>query len=501
MYRSFYNLKLKPFQINSDPLFLWTGEKHEEALATLKYGILNNKRFLLLTGDVGTGKTTLINALIQSLDDDIICASVPDSSLEFIDFINHIAFSFGMEPEFKTKGDFIIKFRKFLLDAYRKRKKVLLIIDEAQLLTDELLEQIRLLSNIDLTDIELLNIFFVGQNEFNDILSKKNNHALRQRLTLNYNIDPLTAHETNEYIKYRLNVAGTKREIFSPRAVKKIYQYSQGFPRRINIICDHCLLSGYVNEKREVDKSIVNECARELEIPSKSKQRDSVSKLIKKPKKNKRYLIALFTILLCTGFAILFFLNPSIVKQATLIINDAESSLKTKLDKLPDKSNHEKKEKIELIEETGYKKKISDNKGVDSWMPSGKPYSIIKTSEEPLPPLEIKKIIIRFKSNTNNFKTDDISIINEFADRVTQYPKIQLIVTGYTDSTGHPEYNKKLSQFRANIVKSFFMGKGIKPEKIQAKGLGNANPIERNDSPFGRMMNRRVEIEVYQDDY
>jgi general secretion pathway protein A len=149
MYTSFYKLKAKPFQISADPDFMWLGEKHQEALATLKYGVLDNKGFLLLTGDVGTGKTTLINTLIQSLSDDILCASVSDPGLSKLDFFNFIAFSFGINQEFLTKGSFLIGFRKFLLDAYDKNKKVLLIIDESQLLTQKLLEEIRLLSNID----------------------------------------------------------------------------------------------------------------------------------------------------------------------------------------------------------------------------------------------------------------------------------------------------------------------------------------------------------------
>ena len=176
--------------------------------------MLDNKGFLLLTGDVGTGKTTLINALIQSLSDDIVCTTVPDPSLSKLDFFNYIASSFGINREFASKGSFLVGFRKFLINTSEANKKVLLIIDEAQLLTQELLEEIRLLSNIEKTNAKLINIFFVGQNEFNEILNRDQNRAVRQRLTLNYNIDPLTPDETEKYINYRLKVAGAVRHIF-----------------------------------------------------------------------------------------------------------------------------------------------------------------------------------------------------------------------------------------------------------------------------------------------
>jgi len=274
MYTSFYGLKKKPFQISSDPAFMWFGEKHKEALATLKYGILDNKGFLLLTGDVGTGKTTLINSLLESLDEDVICMSVPDPGLEKLDFFNYIASSFGIEEQFSTKGTFLVRFRQFLTKASDDNKKVLLIIDEAQLLTQELLEEIRLLSNIEKTDAKLINIFFVGQNEFNEILNREQNRAVRQRLTLNYNIDPLTPDETYEYISHRLKIAGAQHPIFTQNATQEVFMYSGGFPRRINVICDHSLLSGYVQEKKEIDGMIVKDCAKELKIPSHIRNRD-----------------------------------------------------------------------------------------------------------------------------------------------------------------------------------------------------------------------------------
>lgn len=274
MYNEFYNLILPPFQISSDPAFMWFGEKHQEALATLQYGILDNKGFLLLTGDVGTGKTSLINSLIQNLEQDIICTSVPDPSLEKLDLFNYIAASFGMDREFTSKGAFLAHFKEFLLSAEKKNKKVLLIIDEAQLLTQEMLEEIRLLSNIEKPDAKLINIFFIGQNEFNEILNRPQNRAVLQRMTLNYNLDPLTTEEVDQYIRHRLKVAGTQERLFDMGAVQEIYLYSGGFPRRINILCDHALLSGFVREQRVIDAGIVRECAKELKIPAYVRNRD-----------------------------------------------------------------------------------------------------------------------------------------------------------------------------------------------------------------------------------
>ncbi len=190
MYTQFYSLNKKPFQISTDPAFMWFGEKHKEALATLRYGILDNKGFLLLTGDVGTGKTSLINALLQKLGSDVICTTVPDPSLDKLDLFNYISAAFGMDMEFSSKGTFLVHFKNFLLKACKNNKKVLLIIDEAQLLTQEMLEEIRLLSNIEKADTKLINIFFIGQNEFNEILNRPQNRAVRQRMTLNYNLDP-----------------------------------------------------------------------------------------------------------------------------------------------------------------------------------------------------------------------------------------------------------------------------------------------------------------------
>jgi len=276
MYLSHYNLQQKPFQISTDPEFLWMGEKHKEALAILKYGILDNRGFILLTGDVGTGKTTLIYALVNSLGDNTVVAMIPDPNLELFDFLKYIADSLNMDQRFKSKGEFLIKFRKFLIDNFNNGRKVLLILDEAQRLNHELLDEVRVLSNIEAQNTKLLNIFFVGQDEFNDILLENKNRALRQRITINYTIDPLTKSETDAYVRYRLKTAGSQETLFDIDALREIHLFSKGYPRLVNIICDHALLTGYVRGIRQITSDIVAECALELKIqPSQNKEAQS----------------------------------------------------------------------------------------------------------------------------------------------------------------------------------------------------------------------------------
>lgn len=275
MFLSYYKLQKNPFKISSDPSFLWMGEKHKEALATLTYGIDDNKGFLLLTGDVGSGKTTIINALLNNIGENVVVGVISDPGLSPIDFFNYIAYIFDFKKKFESKGDFLIHFSMFLNGIYIAKKKVLLIIDEAQRMPDELLEEVRLLSNIERQDTKLINIFFVGQSEFNKMLLKESNRALKQRLALNYHIPALNEAETLQYIKHRLQVAGGKYMMFTAEAVSEIYKYSGGYPRQINIICDHAMLSGYVKEKQIINDEIIKECVKELNISHKTVKKNS----------------------------------------------------------------------------------------------------------------------------------------------------------------------------------------------------------------------------------
>jgi len=265
MYLKFFNLSTKPFEISPDPRFLWLGEKHKEGFATLKYGIVTGKGFISLTGDVGTGKTTLLNALAKSFGDTYIFARIPDPSLEGLDFFNFAANAFEMDKRFRGKGDFLSELTTFLNNAHANNKEVILIVDEAQAIKQELLEEIRLISNIEKPEKKLINIIFAGQNDFNEILI--NNRALRNRLAINYKIEPLTEIETEEYITHRLKTAGSKIRIFSSRAIHEIYSFSKGNPRQINIICDLALLHGYTAETVTIEPAIIKECVKRTAIP------------------------------------------------------------------------------------------------------------------------------------------------------------------------------------------------------------------------------------------
>jgi type II secretory pathway predicted ATPase ExeA/TPR repeat protein len=294
MYQSHYNLAEKPFQLTTDPKFLWLGEKHKEALATLKYGVIEQKGFLLVTGDVGMGKTTLINALLETIDENTLVANIKDPALNLIDFYNLIAISFDIPQKFESKVDFIVYFSQFLKKVYSKNKGVLLIIDEVHSLSKELLEHIRLLSNIEFPEEKLLNVFLVGQNEIHQTLALPQFRAIRQRISLAYQIQPLSERETSEYIKHRLKVAGTEKEIFTQSAVSEVYRFSNGYPRLINIICDLSLLTGYSRDLKEITPDIVQECSQEYsfinktveETPSNSKvqyHRESRSHYVDNP--------------------------------------------------------------------------------------------------------------------------------------------------------------------------------------------------------------------------
>ena len=266
MYCQHFDLKKKPFCISPDERFLWLGKKHLHAISTLQYAIQENKGFLALTGDVGAGKTALIYGLIKKLPKNVIVATINNPDLKSTDFYKVLAKEFDINRPINGKAGFLIIFKQFLQAAFKSDKIVLLIIDEAHQLNFKLLDEIRMLSNLAQDHHRLLNIFFIGQSELNNILLDKRCRSVRQRIAIKYHIKSLDVQETAEYIRHRLKIAKGNQEIFLSDAVKYIYRFSNGNPRMINIICDHALLTGYIRGCNFIDGAIIKECASELDI-------------------------------------------------------------------------------------------------------------------------------------------------------------------------------------------------------------------------------------------
>ena len=297
MYKDFYSLKENPFNLTPSPRFLYLSEGHKEALALLTYGVVERKGFILLTGEVGTGKTTMVQALLSNLDESVQCVNISNPLLSPMDFMNYLAFSaFKKKVHFKSKADFLLEFEEFLHQCLQHQENFILIIDEAQKLSFELLEEIRLLSNMESADEKLINIFLVGQPEINEKLRDPRCRPLLQRINTRYHIPPLDAEETREYMITRLKIAGAKDEygIFTRSAIKAIHQYSEGYPRVINNLADNSLLLGYSKGKQKITPAMIKRCYEDMSLSgsfSKSSQERPESTEIKtvKPITTRRY--------------------------------------------------------------------------------------------------------------------------------------------------------------------------------------------------------------------
>jgi general secretion pathway protein A len=265
MYLNFYGLNEKPFNLTPDTKFLYLSENHQDALNNLVYGIREEEWFMVLTGDIGTGKTTIVRALLERIDEDTSSALILDPLLEEEDLLKAILEDFGIDSPGGTRKELIDRLNQFLLGEHSEGRKTILIIDEAQHLSEQALEEIRLLSNLETKKAKLLQIILVGQVELHQKLESSFLRPLNQRISIRYHLAPLSRVDIEKYIRHRLSVVGHNGHItFSAGALNEIFKHSRGIPRLINLVCDRTLLAGYAKQSNYLDKQMVKKGAESL---------------------------------------------------------------------------------------------------------------------------------------------------------------------------------------------------------------------------------------------
>jgi len=265
VYDAFYKFSVPPFTLSPDPAFLYMSPGHRDTLAGLKYAVLDGKGFAVLTGEVGTGKTTLVRALLTELGDTTHTALFFNPHLSRQDLYQELLAEFGLPVE-QTIATSVRALQSFLLDRFAANTRVVVIIDEAHVLSRGILEEVRLLSNFETSKSKLLQIVLVGQPELNRRLRRPALRQLRQRIALSFELLPLAFEETIAYVRWRLTVAGGSADIFEPSAFVPLHRFSGGLPRLVNLLCDHALVAGFARDCPAIAAGVVREVAHELSL-------------------------------------------------------------------------------------------------------------------------------------------------------------------------------------------------------------------------------------------
>ena len=266
MYEAFYGLTSKPFQLNPDPSFYFSSKQHRRARAYLEYGVMRCEGFIVVTGEVGAGKTTVVRALLDALDPkSVVAANLVSTQLDAEDTLRLVGAAFGIGAKGASKGDLLLALEAYFIDQSLQGKRCLLIVDEAQNLSLQAVEELRMLSNFQYGKQALLQTFLVGQPEFRNILQSPEMLQLRQRVTATCHLGPLDSEETQEYIRHRLRCAGsTDKPELDSEIFEHVYSHTAGIPRRINGLMDRVLLNGFLEEKIKINASLVNEIIEEM---------------------------------------------------------------------------------------------------------------------------------------------------------------------------------------------------------------------------------------------
>ena len=270
MYKSFFNLKRNPFEITPDPSFLFPTRSHNEALAALYYGVRRHKGFVVMTGEVGTGKTLLVRCLLQLLNrKDVAYAYVFNSRLSPVEFLQYIAGDLGLNVAGKNKSELLLELSNYLITRYQQKLTTVLVVDEAHHLEVDVLEEIRLLTNLETAERKLLQILLVGQPELDLKLDSVELRQLKQRIALRSQLEPLSLEETTGYIQRRLQLAGATAQsstLFPPDTMARVFRHSSGIPRLINTVCENALITAFARQSQVVTPDIIDEVASDFRL-------------------------------------------------------------------------------------------------------------------------------------------------------------------------------------------------------------------------------------------
>ena len=552
MYKSFYKLDREPFDLQPDPAFLWMGEKYKEAMSVLRYGILDNKGLVLLTGESGVGKTTLLLALTESLPPDILCTFLVNPDVPKMDMFNLIGKGFGMNKEYNSKVEFLLDFQTFLQERHDEGKKVLLIVDSAHLLSDENLEELRLLSNIEQGDSKLIRIIFSAQPSFNTTLNQPNNNAIRQRLSLNHTIEPLTAQEACEYIGHRFSVAGVEDRIFTKKAIHAMHEFSGGIPKKVNILCQQVLIEGAKEGVLLIDEGVVQECMQRFIRPDDSRHTDFAADSMPGHGGNGKSFNSRMLVYGLSAFALLVIgagyiawlqrdhgnhtttvattLPP--VKADThkkadtpkadtpadsihIIVHPTANGTPDGNGKGKDAAKKSTAEKGDLLPASTTASAANQQAAPATSSPQAandKAEGIIIDSQQqktPAPPpardtdattsakaVPQLKAILPLRANSRSLTDEGQTALTDFVEKFKEAGHGKIEVRGYVSSNNDVQENTQLSIRRAEAVQAMLIRAGVDRASIKVRGMGIQNPLADNDTPEGRNKNRRVELEM-----
>lgn len=263
MYEAHFGLREKPFSLLPDPSFLYLSDKHRMALALLQYGLSNQAGFTAITGGIGTGKTTLIRHLLNTMEQDVTVGLISNTHRSFGELLQWILLAFNLSYSGKTKVEMYQTFVDFMIQEYARNRRTVLIVDEAQNMEAETLEELRMLSNVNADKDQVLQVILVGQQQLRDKLQRPDLIQFAQRIAVDYHLTPLTADESSFYIRHRLAIAGGEPDLFSDEACAAVHRFSNGVPRLVNLLCDLALVYGYAEQRTQIGADLVEDVARE----------------------------------------------------------------------------------------------------------------------------------------------------------------------------------------------------------------------------------------------